>query len=488
MLSKLIHSGKKKPFQLIILVSFLVRGGFSLVSHHLYYPDEIFQTLEPAFAHVAGFGIQAWEYEAGIRPLFVPLLLSLPLKLFLSISRGNPQLYTLFMKWFLSTWSITIPLAIYQIVKKSYAHTPQAERYALLSGLLAAVWFELVYIAPRALYESLALNLVASAYLVYTWAAAHKKNSLTTELTYALSGSLLALAGATRPQLLIVFPLWLPWFLHQNTWQRNRFVFGGLLTVLAMGGYEYAQTGMFMASLLRYIELQLTTPLSSVFGVEPWLYYLKALLATSGVVLIPALATLTKRASWLWWGALVVLVGSHSLIPHKELRFMAPAVPIMIVLFGQSLEFWQQKLKRFSRQLPEIITGSALCTSLLSLAYVFPWLKAYYPTPFLSRDPLLRIANSIYRDSSVCGIYDESHIWPISLSYYLINRPVPLYTHDYPPPNREVISHQLTQVGDTIAVSAKQPARCSIDPTYTTKRTFAEIQSLLTGHHSSSIE
>ncbi len=479
---------KKHPVHLIIAASVIVRFGFLLVSNHLYYPDEIFQTLEPAFAHISGFGIEAWEYEAGIRPLFVPLLLSLPLKVFYMVSRGDPQVYTLLMKLFLSTWSIVIPLAVFQVVKKSHADARRANHYALLSGLLTGVWFELIYVAPRALYETLALNLIASAYLVYTRAATHKEKSLSKEFGYAFCASLVALTGATRPQFLVVFPIGLLWFFNQNTWAKNRLLFGGLLTVLAIGAHEYSQTGFFMHSFLRYIELQLTTPISDIFGVQSWLYYPKALLATSGALFIPAIITLKKKVSRSWWLALIVLVISHSALPHKELRFILPIVPIVMILFGQSLDLWHQTAKRFTKYLPEVLTGAALLMSILSLLYVFPWSKEYYTVPFLYRDSLLKTANVLHEDSSVCGIYDESRTWPISLSYYLINRNVPLYNQDYPPPNLDVISHQLTQVGDSIAVSVKQPATCATDPAYTNKRSFPAIQSIVEEYQFSSVK
>jgi hypothetical protein len=108
-----------------------------------------------------------------------------------------------------------------------------------------------------------------------------------------------------------------------------------------------------------------------------------------------------------------------------------------------------------------------------------PWIKSYYPVPLLSKDPLIKTAIAIHRDASVCGVYVENRSWPIALSHYLINRDVPLYSQDYPPPNLDVISHQLTQVDGAIAVMVKQPTTCEVDPNYTNLRTFTEIESIL---------
>lgn len=465
-----------------MVISIIARFVFILSSNHLYYPDEIFQTLEPAFAHISGFGIQAWEYEAGIRPLVVPLLLSLPLKVFHTLSQGNPQVYTLLMKVLLSTWSIVIPLAVFQIVKNFYASNRRAVYYGLLSGLLAAVWFELMYVAPRALYETLSLNLLATAYLIYIRGVASRKTTFTKEVLYALSGGLIACALVVRPQLMVVLPIGFYWLLSQNLLFKNRLLFGGLLSVVAIGTIEYLQTGLFMNSVLRYLELQLTTPISNIFGVESWLFYPTALLATSGVVLIPALITLNHKASRLWWLIALTLVAGHSLVAHKELRFVLPVVPVIIILFGQSLDTWHQRLKRKVKYMPEILTSCAACISLLSLLYMLPWIRGFYTVPPLHKDPLLAIANAVYQDASVCGIFDVSRTWPISLSYYLINRQVPLYAKDYPPPHFDVISHQLTQSNESIAVTVKQPSVCAVDTNYTYNRTFPEIASLLRKH------
>jgi hypothetical protein len=477
----LTQFSKKNPMLSIMIVALVARLWFLLVSDHVYYPDEIFQTLEPAFERITGFGIQAWEYEAGIRPLFLPELLSMPLRLLLSLARGDTQVYTLLTKILLACWSTTIPLAVYAVIKKTSANTDRARRWALLTGLVAALWFELLYIAPRALNEALALNFLASTYLILDKARSFKAYSSKKELLYATVGCLLVLAVATRPHLLVLTPFALHWLYSTKRWERNRILFGSLITLFALGTHEYAHTGYFMHSYLRYIELQLTTPISNVFGTQPLLYYFKALVATSGVLLLPSLITLGNAKSRIWWFILIVFVASHSLIDHKELRFMLPIMPVVLVLFGQSLELWHRNISKAFKRVPELVVAIATGFSILSLFYLLPWIKTYYAVPLLAKDPLMKTARVLHRDASVCGVYVENRSWPVALSHYLINRNVPLYSQDYPPPNLDVISHKLTQEDATIAVMIKQPATCKKDPNYTNKRTFPEIQAIIEG-------
>lgn len=466
----------RSSIALIFFLSLVTRVWFALASNHLYYPDEVFQTLEPAFARVSGFGIEAPEQTALIRPAIVPVLLSLPLAFFIEISHGDPWLYGMLMQLLLALWSTTIPIAVYTIVHRSYAKNRHALLYGLGAGILASLWFELIYVSSRALFESLATNMLAGAYLIYIHGQKLKTHLLKKEVLYVVSGALLVLAAIVRPHLFILCPILGIWFVSLQRFSQNRLVFGALVTLFIVGGWEYYQTGYFMGGMLNYLKLQSAAPISTIFGTQPWFYYLMGVLTTSFAVVIPSLTSLKNSASHRWWLALLLFVGSHSLVAHKELRFMLPVVPIILILFGQSLGFWHRYLHKHPMLLPATLTLMGVLFSIASFFSFFPWIKPYYPIPFLYRDPLLRAATALHRDPSVCGVYDDSHLWPQSLSYYLINRRVPLYSQDYPPPHLENISHRITQTGTELSVMVKLPSVCEPDPAYSNKRSSPEFK------------
>ena len=73
---KIWNDSEVLPFLVIFAVSLLVRIYASCTSIAQIYPDEIFQTLEPAHKLVFGRGITYWEFKVGARSWFFPGILA----------------------------------------------------------------------------------------------------------------------------------------------------------------------------------------------------------------------------------------------------------------------------------------------------------------------------------------------------------------------------------------------------------------------------
>lgn len=121
------------------------------------------------------------------------------------------------------------------------------------------------------------------------------------------------------------------------------FALGGLTGALAQGLLDLATHGEFFASPLRYLAFNVER--SHQFGAAPWFTYLVMLLL---VTLPPATFWLARP---LWRAARAHLVVSvplalfvlvHSLVEHKEERFLFPALPLVFVVLGAALvEAWR---------------------------------------------------------------------------------------------------------------------------------------------------
>src|SRR5216683_2421204 len=58
---------------ILLLVVAAVPSVLALVQLGRIHPDELYQTLEPAYFRAHGYGLLAWEWQAGIRNWAVPL-------------------------------------------------------------------------------------------------------------------------------------------------------------------------------------------------------------------------------------------------------------------------------------------------------------------------------------------------------------------------------------------------------------------------------
>ena len=74
---------------LVLGMAFILRLGGAVAFPNIHFPDEIYQSVEPAHRLAAGYGLVAWEYEEGIRFWGFPALLAGAIKLVL-LSGGGP--------------------------------------------------------------------------------------------------------------------------------------------------------------------------------------------------------------------------------------------------------------------------------------------------------------------------------------------------------------------------------------------------------------
>jgi hypothetical protein len=115
------------------------------------------------------------------------------------------------------------------------------------------------------------------------------------------------------------------------------------------------------------------------YGVAPFTFYLRTLWSSTGPVLLLLVAALTRlpRAAW-GLGAVVLAHGLvHSLLPHKELRFLAPVTPLGLALVAVALGAWLGRLAaRRPRWLPaHALTAAVGATAALLLVLRTPGLS-----------------------------------------------------------------------------------------------------------------
>jgi hypothetical protein len=214
-----------------------------------------------------------------------------------------------------------------------FAGYPATERrrdrhvFALFLGF----YFFTPFIFTRPMIESLAAPWVL---LCAAAAVAYFRDGSGRWLVLAVAGA--SVAAMMRPQAGVVLVA-LPIVIAMRRRWRDFAILGVAATgcFIATGLIDQAIVGGFHQSLREYFRFNLAN--SSSFGVAPWYRYLPLLLGlTLPPVFLSRYRGLDVRASygplapiWLMLGIFLV---AHSAVPHKEERFLIPALPLVLAL------------------------------------------------------------------------------------------------------------------------------------------------------------
>jgi len=201
---------------------------------------------------------------------------------------------------------------------------------AVITGLLNAIWFELVYFYAHPLSESFAgAALVIGLYLVYPG------RRVSSERRVFIAAAMMGLAAVLRPQLVPAIAVAVIAIGGVRDRAHYRALLGGLaLTILLSGLLDWITWGWPFHSSIMYVYYQ--TSVSSSVGVNPFYSYIGWQWVSWGlfgiVILLCALFG-ALRLPLLFWVA-VTIFGVHSAVSHKEYRYISPALPLIMTLAG----------------------------------------------------------------------------------------------------------------------------------------------------------
>jgi hypothetical protein len=108
---------------------------------------------------------------------------------------------------------------------------------------------------------------------------------------------------------------------------------GGSIPVVTFGAADSIAYGGVLHSYVENVRTNLLHGAASNWGVEPAGWYFTRLW-TSWSLALPVLAALVIvrwRASAIWIATATAIVVSHSIIPHKEYRFVFPALACLVI-------------------------------------------------------------------------------------------------------------------------------------------------------------
>jgi GPI mannosyltransferase 3 len=304
----------------IFVAAFTLRMVVPILWPGIHYPDEIIQSLEQAHRLVFGNGLVPWEFRDGARSWLLPALLAAPMWLgdALAPETGAYRLLALALVAALSASSAAI----------GYAWAGRhGTHHAMLAAVVLCTWFELVYFGARALGE-----VVAAAFLFAGVCLCAGREPLSRRHD-VFAGFCLAGAFVFRFHLapaLAVAALW-----RCRAGLRGRWLpmlAGAAIPLLALGIADSLAWSEPFASIVNNYRVNILQGRSHVYGTSGAGWYVLGLAghwryAFPAIVLL-ALWGARREPLPLLVAATIVLV--HSLVAHKEYRFIYPALPLVV--------------------------------------------------------------------------------------------------------------------------------------------------------------
>jgi GPI mannosyltransferase 3 len=315
----------------LMALGFALRLGASLTQVHVLFYDETMQYFEQGHRLAFGSGVVPWEFVDGIRSWLLPGLISLVMLATSKIS-DDPMLYIDSVRAICIALSMVVVWIGFRTGERHFGRLG-----GLVTGGFCAIWFDLIYFAPAVMTEVLAAHCaIAALYL--------GERSLTGRRVY-WCGALFGLAVCLRYQYAPALALAGFWQYRRDPGLWQWLLLGAASVLLPFSGVLDAITwgAAFQSIWLNFVRNSLQG-VAAAIGQQPWSYYLQYLVvAFAPLPLLLGLAAVgARRFPALAIAALATLI-SHSLVAHKEVRFIyltLAATPILIGLGAMDVLRW----------------------------------------------------------------------------------------------------------------------------------------------------
>ena len=408
----------------LVLLAVVMRLVPTIFHPSLNWGDEVFQTIEPAHRLVYGYGLVTWEFQVGMRSWLLPGTIA-GLMEFARVLGDGPQYYLPAIAAALGLLGAAPVVCAFLWCRRGCGVAG-----AIVAATAVAIAPELVYFGARALNEVVAGNLlVVALYLTAPGGRVGARRHLAAGIMLGIV-SLLRLQLAPAAALIVLWPVGAEW--------RARFlalVAGGAAVVAAGAALDWATLGSPLASVWRNVYYNLYLGVSSGFSVEPWWFYLAGELGVwlAGAPVVLFLAAYGARRMPLLLATALLIVAVHSAIPHKEYRFIYPAIVLLMVLVAMGLaELTAAAADRLRRRgMRRAVAGALAAATLTAMWGVAAGAAWSDGTLALLRqrahDELL--AAAYVRDvPGLCGVglYGKN-AWVRYGGYSHLHRPVPLF-------------------------------------------------------------
>ncbi|MCP4329611.1 MAG: hypothetical protein GY791_14380 [Alphaproteobacteria bacterium] len=403
----------------LVLVALAVRLAAVALYPNYNHPDEIYQTLEQAVRLNFDYGVVPWEFRTGLRSWLLPAFIAVIV--WLADLTGTGAAGYL---WAVDTVFAVISLSVV-VVAFLYGYRRLALTGAVVAGAFAALWFELVYFAPKTLSEAVAAHvLLVGVYLAETARAEESRRRL------VVAGLLLGLAFCLRLHLAPAVLLTLFWVGRLQFRDRWAPLCAAMaVPVAAVGILDFITWGLPFQSFWHYVWVNVVEAKSAAYGVAPpwWYPWTMSRVWSDAALAIAALWIAGGLRAPLVALLPVVIIVTHSLFDHKEYRFIYPAIPFIAVAAGIGLAALVEALFGYGKgkfPRPALIAGAVAIVAAVSLALAA---SGYFGGFWTRHAGTIAAYNYVGRQADACGLGLFRVWWSHTPGYAHLANPMPVY-------------------------------------------------------------
>lgn len=419
-----------------MVLGFVLRAGIVFSDDGINWPDEIYQSFEPAHRLVFGHGLVAWEYLEGARTWAVPGFVAVWLALCKLLGAGSPAVYIPVVKLVFSALSVLAALGVYRLARGLGARELEASVGSAIWSLCALA----LYFSARAMSENLAAVLIA-------WGVALVLEEGATRDGRILGGSLLGLATLARLQsgvVCLVVLMVLLAAVKRTGWRPLLEVLVTLVAwALIYGAWDAAawhslptaKAGGFFHSAVVYYRYNIVENRGAGWGTAPWPYYFVHLFKTMpGVSIALGISLVVSlRRGWPVVLTLAAFLALHLFVAHKELRFILPVMPLACALPALALSLLPAKPARLGLVLVGLVVGVSMINhKTLTMGEVGSYPERAQSSAWDDFGVVNRLMLAASKQDDLCGLrIDAAHLaWTGGITY--VHRKAPLYMPGYP--------------------------------------------------------
>jgi len=401
----------------MLILGFALRLGLAATLPSVYFPDETFQYWEQGYRLVFGYGIVPWEYRLGIRSWVVPGFIGGVMGLVHQLG-GGPAISKLAVQALLSIASLGIVVTAF-----AWTRRLSGDGAAVLAAFVASFWYEFVYFSPKPLTEIIAASaLFPAAYLLCALPDPSRRAVVSGGL---LLGVAFVLRFHLAPAILVIG---LATMLRLRTPRWAMAAAAGVVVVLLAGLLDWITWGIPFHSFWQSVAINMIEGRAATFGTQPvfW-YFLLYANAWPGIaiILLALILVGARRAPLLFLVPLVILV-SHSLIGHKEYRFLYPGLPFLMTLASiGAAELFALTTRTLS--VPERrLAFAALVLTWLLTTLTIAGTDGFRPN-WTKRADLITLFDKVRDAPDACGLGLQGEFWWDTPGYSALGRKLPMY-------------------------------------------------------------